>query len=129
MGRALGKFGKWVVGPVAAALVGYFLLGPRFAGKVPLPQAVQESVEKIAPGIAPRPAPEESAPLQDESPASPQISVAVKPVEERAVAAKPEEEPRPRRRRRRRRAPPSEEAAPEASPAPDRTEPDPASTP
>ena len=80
---------KWVLVPAAAGAVGYYLVGPHYAGKVAIPKAVQEGVARIAPGIA----------GAKDAPA-PSVSVGVKPVET------PPEDATPRRRNRRRAARP-----------------------
>ena len=61
---------KWVLGPMIATALGYYVVGPRYAGKVP--DAVKKGVERIAPDLVKAP----------EGSAAPHVSVGVKPVEE-----------------------------------------------
>ncbi len=79
MARVPG-FVKWVLAPLAAGALGFYVVAPMFRGKVPLPKFV----EKAASLARPR---SEAAP--EEAPQAPNVKVDVKPV--------PDEE-QPRRR-------------------------------
>ena len=63
---------KWIIGPALAVALGYSVVGPRYAGKIKIPDVVKEGVQKLAPGIG-KP--------KDET-VAPHVSVGVKPVEE-----------------------------------------------
>ena len=106
---------KWVLGPAAAVAVGFYGVAPRVRGKLPVPRLVEQAAGLIAPKekAGPPPVPKTAAP---DRVSAPSVKVAVRPVDE--------EPPKPPRRRRRRRPRAVEEARP-----PERTGPDPASTP
>ncbi len=130
MGRVPGVV-KWVVSPALAALLGYSVIGPRFAGHPRIVKAVQEGVSKVIPQ-EPRqtsvetPAVDEPSKEPSKPVPPPEVSVTAKPADKPPA----EEKPKPRRRRRRRhRAAPVEEAPPETTPSAEPTGPDPASTP
>lgn len=142
MARGAG-FIKWVVAPALAAFLGFRVIGPHYAGDSKLSRLVEKGKAAAQSRLVPatsEPKPESTDPTSnsdskpDESPTvssdvpSPKVTVGVKPVE---ADAPTDDAPKPRRRRRRRHrsAAPSDEAPPEATATPDRTGPDPASTP
>ncbi len=134
---------KWLGVPALAAVFGYYVVGPHYAGNTRLSKLVQEgkaaaqahlpvgakadrSMAETKPDLEAPPTSETANdPVSSDVPA-PKVSVDVKPVE---ASASDEATPKPRRRRRHHRVDPSEEAVPEATPSANRTGPDPASTP
>lgn len=149
---------KWVAAPAFAAIVGYYGIGPHYAGDPKLRKLVQEGKEAVeahaplrhgqsTPGASNAPAvdsetppapdsrfgaepastkPADTPPTHDGDAPAPRVSVGVKPVD---AGSTDDDAPKPRRRKRHRRRESTDVAPPETHTTPDRTEPDPASTP